>query len=742
MKQYNTSKSAYSKALEKARKAELAPGNLFGKAEDVIPVAQWRNRFFPLEDAERLTDALGAFLQSPKRANWVGRGFEVLGNHIRFLSAVGDFAAPFIQGLPLLGRNPVAWSRATWMHYVAFADPTIQARFIKKNIATMQEMAQHNVPVGDVEFFKALQEGQGFSAGRLLEVLPKGKEARNLLRGIGKQTFGRFQASYDMFLTSSRAQLWDSMKVGWKGSLDDLGAHVRNMTGGLDSRALGVGPTQRGLESTWLAFSPRLLRSTFALVGDMANPASPQGRAAIQALGGLVAGTVGIYIATGIAMGKSEEEIRRGLNPLEGKKFLSYNINGDWIGIGGQIRAIMQLLARSIADPESLTSRDQFDNPLLTFASSRGAPGFRVAQTLFEGLTGADVLPFEEIDSLPEMFLHIGQSSLPFAVQGLLEGEGALAFGTGLAGARTSPTTNFEGFQFARQEVMQERGLTGSFDDLDQVTRAEIDADPRVAEARQPLQEREPRTIEDIGFQAAATITEQSVAAQETDDEQLQEFFTQGGNFDPQRWSNALSQRLRTRFTSREAIFEAAGVEFEEGERPTDPIDRAIFDYFGVDIDTFTDTEGEINWGGFFDAQDAALSHLSQADQERVIDLVIKKNETSLQRSFRKLRDDLDEYYDIPSEDRAGRTRWRQRNPRGDAILFLTGSTTTLLGQRAKTEALGIIRRLWGERATLPRDIVRSSGGGKPPKSFREAIGSAGGGFRGSIGSFKDSVKP
>ncbi|MCH8854384.1 MAG: hypothetical protein IID41_17290, partial [Planctomycetes bacterium] len=265
MEDFNSAKRSYSAALKVARKKRIGPGALFGRHEDEIEIGQWRNRFFERGDAELLTEELGTFFKEPQQINMIGRAFKNVGDASRFLSAVGDFAVQFLQGLPLLGRNPVAWNKATLRSFQAWFDPAVQARYIRDNADVLQEMGAHNVPVGDVEFFTAIREGGApavINIGEMIERLPGGKLARGAWRGLTKQTFGRFQASYDTFLTIARAELWKGMKQNWQGSLDDLAAHVRNMTGGLDSRALGVGPTQRGVESTWLAFSPRFLRST------------------------------------------------------------------------------------------------------------------------------------------------------------------------------------------------------------------------------------------------------------------------------------------------------------------------------------------------------------------------------------------------------------------------------------------------------------------------------------------------
>ncbi len=165
-----------------------------------------------------------------------------------------------------------------------------------------------------------MQKGQGLSPGAILTFLPdergasllgrvlgdksvkaNGEDLKNLdriLLGIGRkgtvarrgaqasvnQTLGRFQASYSMMLAMNRALLWEAMSPWWTqskragNSLDELGAYIRNMTGGLDTKALGVSTSQRNIEGAWLAFSPKLLRSTIALIWDAMNYVPAEGR--------------------------------------------------------------------------------------------------------------------------------------------------------------------------------------------------------------------------------------------------------------------------------------------------------------------------------------------------------------------------------------------------------------------------------------------------------------------------------
>ena len=559
--QFNVAKNARTKAMEAARKKEAAPASIFGgNVAETIPIAQWRNRFFKREDADALTDAIGRFNRkgAVSPADWAAKGIGTLANYTRFLASVGDFAMPFIQGLPVLARNPVAWGRSTLRHYQAWFDPTVQSRYIRDHLDTFQEMAQNGVPIGDPEFFAALRQGGGLPAGRVLEVLPKGQAVRGAAQQVGRQTFGRFQASYNTGLGVARANLWEASKL----PITERAQWVRNMTGGLDARALGVGPNQREVEGMWLAFSPRLLRSTAALIGDAVQPWTPEGRESLRTLAQLAAGATGIYVATGKALGKSDEEIQEGLNPLNGKRFMAHEVNGDWIGVGGQIRSMTQLVARGINDPESLASADPFDNPLLAFYQSRGAPATQAAGGIAEFATGADLAPFEDIDSLPDLVKHLGTSALPFAVQGYLEGQQPFTTGAGLVGARTSAPTLTD----LREQEAKARGFK-AFGDAPTSVQNEINATERIGGM---LSERGPTEYQQTKEAAYAPIEQQNAEA-------INAFET--GNLTkplPERWAELTQQAIGARG--------ALSAQFSEQFKdiPKDRFDKVLDGYYDV----------------------------------------------------------------------------------------------------------------------------------------------------------------
>jgi hypothetical protein len=421
---------------------------------------------------------------------------EWVANVGRGISAAFDVAAPFVHGLPSLAISPGGWARATVTHYRALFDPRVQARYIRQNIDTINKMiTDGNVPIGDVEFFNFLRGG-----GESLGPTP-GLAAiyQNKVRGVyevaKRQTFGRFAASYDTFLTVIRAELWKSLENTVTDPVE-LGRYIRNLTGGIDTIALGIGRDQRRIEAFWMAFSPKLMRSTLALLGNIVmHPTSQSARHTYRAFSQLAAGVAGTYVATGLVLGKDWEEIETGLNPLSGKRFLSHQMpNGDWVGVGGQLRAAVQMIAATAMTaggvgerrPTDLMSPDLQRNPLMLFLVGRGAPGSNLTAAMLEfaaGSTGGDwnLVQDENIDNAPAFMFHMANAIVPFTMQSALEGQGR---GTVLAGAFGARTGAERPIERLSRDFKEEFGYPLNAKDATQWMRA--DAITEEGEAQYP----------------------------------------------------------------------------------------------------------------------------------------------------------------------------------------------------------------------------------------------------------------
>jgi len=643
--EFKRAKTIRSKELNKIRQKAVETGNLFGEAPDNISVKVWRDKMFKQEDWDELKSLLEKSYGEPTffGLKTIGR----IGNAIRFLSSGFDLGAPFIHGLPILFRHPNVWREATAAHFSAFLDPSVQSRMIRDNLKSYQEMARYGIPVGEVEVYNAIKRGGGLSPQDLKKILPTAEDSRFLQdtilgKGISKtakgvgfatgQFTGRFQASYSSFLASSRMLMWKGMRDNWINSgnpdstLPELAAHIRNMTGGLDSKALGVSANVRAVESMWLAFSPRLLRSTFALTYDALSfvaleskaaltgvpggvapkaVASARQKAAFQALATYTAGATGLYIGAeislGLAKGHSEERIRKdifeGLNPLNGSKFLSVEIGGQNIGIGGQIRAIMQVMGAVGStftpkgkDFKDLYSDDLYENPILQYLSYRGAVGVNAFRTVLEGTTGVDAQPFDKVDGIPDIGWHLFENSLPFALQGLMEGDNAWGVAVGMLGLRTSPQSGHKemieryknywtSLSIEEREKYGMPQLPTKKSDMSMLfMQAAEEADPLIAEA-------EERALE-MGLEAGtefATYTDTRNKSVETRDTEIQKVFDEEGFGEDFRLANSFQNEEHARRIEQNNIdHEELLSKFDEDNPNQHPFNVALDGYYEI----------------------------------------------------------------------------------------------------------------------------------------------------------------
>ena len=163
--------------------------------------------------------------------------------------------------------------------------------------------------------------------------------------------------------------------------------------------------------------------------------------------------TYALAIANGKPPEQALREAQQSIDPNQGKKFLATQIGDSWYGIGGFWRSLftfnyklaygtanaLQGDYRGISDFAKL---DSMENPILSMARSRGAPGVNFAGTLLEGISDGsiDAQPFDVVDhqSLP---LDLAATFAPFALQGVVEGESLHSAGISVLGLRTSAVT-------------------------------------------------------------------------------------------------------------------------------------------------------------------------------------------------------------------------------------------------------------------------------------------------------------
>lgn len=474
-RQKENARQAYAAARKVAEGRNQADATLFPQSarNGEIPIKLWKGKFMPSTDVEALERNIGRFNQ--EKPNIALRAFNTVGDATRFLSLFMHFTAPLVHGLPTLFHNPKVWAEGSFAQVVATFDPVYQSDYARKHLASIQEMAQHGVPTGGNDMFGG-ERGLLNDAAGVMKRLPMGEKPGKVLDGIIKQTYGRSGGAYSMALLNYRVGLWESMRDGYArtGNLPELGRVIRNATGALDSKALGAGANQRSIEAMWLAFSPRLLRSTAALFADSvrglaggslrmaslghAGEWDPALRSNLVSMAGMISSSLGLFVLTGMALGKTPDEIRDGMNPLHGKKFLSYEVDGQYFGIGGEVRSMAQFLYHAIDsgahNPGAFLKSTQA-NPLVQYATSRGSPGWSLGTGIVGALGGPQLDPYSKVEDFQDLYHHIVGQSTPFAAKELIK-DGDQGIYPAIAttfGVRSSVATAADQLTASREEA-------------------------------------------------------------------------------------------------------------------------------------------------------------------------------------------------------------------------------------------------------------------------------------------------
>ncbi len=515
----------------------------------------------------------------------------------------------------------------------------------------------------------------------------------------------------------------------WKTAMD----WANTMTGA--SRGAQT-PGRRSLETASLT-SFQMTRSEMATLGGIAKAAAT-GSTEERVLASMTLASVGAMVyglgsAVNMAFGNGPVEF----DPRK----------GDWatIGVVGQNVPIIPQrgLVRAIAKSMTALEDADFEKTAQIWAQyvlSKQGPGITGPAANLAGFGFDPNVGFRTGD-LPAKYRFLNALPMPPLVSSLVmeeDSRNATSAGFQFAGFNPFPASRFELMQQARDAEFERRKRAGTlprivvdgrsrqpenYGELREHNRAisnEIDASPSVVAAQQTLDESQsgrPQDDRDRFFDARERVLEEFRAEQTEDDRNIEAFFRSGGEsgVDPQRWRELQGDRLGDSFERREGIRDAFQIEFERetGQAPKGSVNAAVEDYFAVDVEKFTDPVTRDIDPAYYDARDRALADLAPGDRASAL-AVINKNRTPLQREFENLRREpfedgvsLDDYYDIPSEDRKGRDGWRRRNPQGDAILFVTGSVTTLVGPASVREAEKIVRRIFGTQAVIPSDVLR-----------------------------------
>lgn len=398
-----------------AEEGGAVPPQAFNFPEDSFAVgrldsARWpqlRDTLFPADILREVDRAVGDV-----GTKW-GAAAQRIGDIQRTVGAGADLNFPFLQGLPLLARNPERWAKAVLNSYRTVGQPKWGAEYMLRQANKFPEVwadyLKYSRQMGEQEWFQAVRQGG------MLHKVPG-----------AKQFYGRIGMSFDTFLDVARWEWFSSMHATaaregvW--GLEQLGAITRNGTGTLSTRGLGIGLTQRQIEGGFVFFASRYTRSAFALTFD-AMQGGIRGSEARRALVNLLTGGTVAYTGIALALGQTPN-----LNPSEAG-FMSVRVGDNWVGLPGIFRAMMRTVGFSIAaakdDPSVFFDpRRTMDNPVFRFWRSRASP---VSGRSIDIITGRDYIGRPTRSDWGD-FQDLATGTLtPFVVDTFLESRGSMA---------------------------------------------------------------------------------------------------------------------------------------------------------------------------------------------------------------------------------------------------------------------------------------------------------------------------
>lgn len=441
-------------------------GQILGEYEKMTNAhPSFRGLVFDRDVADTIDKAFG-----DQGAKWV-RDMGAIGAVSRTLTASLDFSAPFIQGLPTLGRNPLLWAKATAKQFEFFAKPENLTKYLAspEAMAIRAERVVYGGATTSFEYFEALAPMQQ----AIFKVPKVGKLGEAAIR----QTFGRSEAAFTGFAEVARNEMWKALRKPKMSDvqLQELSRTLDRMTGVMSTEALAIGRTQRDIESAWVFFAPRYTRASLSFVGDMFK-GGMTGAEARQSLGALAAGGMAMYVGVSKVLGQQPN-----FDPTSGK-FMTIKIGDEHVGLGSMLYSLTRLGANlaTVESPTDLLKIDRFDNPFLNFMYSKSAPLTGLAVGL--AIEHKDYLgrPFE---SPADWGKFLVDKVTPISLQSVMPWEevktSPAVFAATELGARTFPKSPSEFRDEARDRYAKEQ-FGVPYKALPELQQDQIDRQPDV----------------------------------------------------------------------------------------------------------------------------------------------------------------------------------------------------------------------------------------------------------------------
>uniref|UniRef100_A0A6M3J434 Putative structural protein n=1 Tax=viral metagenome TaxID=1070528 RepID=A0A6M3J434_9ZZZZ len=459
--------------------------------------------------ATKFVGGVGGILRQTKAA------LDLSVQGIQTLGALGLDTMNLIKSPARLLRGRPAKPTASWISGALrgwqrlFFQKQAKAWMDKPEIKQIQlEMIEHGALLSQSEFAEATS------------ILSKIPVAGKLYEWTGAAfTWGR-NASQTYLYIGERARalygLTDPAQIEKR--LDELAEWSNLATGGLSTRAMGIGQTQQAAENI-IFFSTRLNRSVFGNILHTVE-GNYTGQMARDSIAGLMIAVVTFITGMALALGQKPR-----LNPLpesqggDGAKFLTVKIGEGYIGIGSTYYTLARLLANIYAatqdNPKDLIKLGM-ENPIVRFVRSKFGPPMALG---VDFITGHDYLGELTRDNLGTVAKTFGDWGIPIWAETLIEKDGfnipswdeSTRAGAEFFGGRTVPETDWDKVKVLRQ-IYAESDYGKNFDDLNQ---AQIDQMLRVHTDLSELHEKQKAHWVETGDAFARTYDELSKSATE-----------------------------------------------------------------------------------------------------------------------------------------------------------------------------------------------------------------------------------
>ncbi len=439
-KEWQKARRAHALAIQKYQQQPIAvEGAKFGRSEPWIGVGRvfqtWgTGKFYPRDVA----DYLNKKFPVTRSEEGIVTKLVAVG---RATSTLFDWSVPVIQNQSLLLTHNNAWRKqfVKMVQATIAKDPSqVLADFLARDDvwAFVRDMEPYGFNIEGLELMDAVNKGGLLRAGaeKTAEIAGKVTKQEGVAKAIKavlmQGILERGQMAFAVPITVAKIEVGMGLRsMTPESELAELAMFLNNMSGTRSSTSMGLSAGQRSFEGNWMAFSPRMLRSFAALVGNAMdtgarNPLAKGHIAAWEARKALAGGTMALFlfpVAMRLILG---QPITPELFDPDDKEFATVELWGRRLGFGGYIRSLAVLLARSLEAAEKdpgvfLNLQDRRNNPIMAFWMGKAAP---VPNILWDQVSGRDFMG-DPVSTPSERAANIGERNIPWYIQEYLPGK-------------------------------------------------------------------------------------------------------------------------------------------------------------------------------------------------------------------------------------------------------------------------------------------------------------------------------